>query len=79
MKKNYILNLLLIPIQIIICWRYGANELKIKPKGIDISNFGNKRRLASQYRSIRIFADYSNLRTTSGVTDETVQKSERIN
>lgn len=74
MNEKYIIYLLLLSTQIIICWRCGADELKIKPKGIDISKFGNKRRLANQYNSIRIFADYSNLKATSGVSDETVQK-----
>ena len=74
MKEKNIIYLLLLSTQIIICWRCGADELKIKPKGIDISKFGNKRRLANQYNSIRIFADYSNLKATSGVSDETVQK-----
>ena len=78
MKKKYILYLLLIIIQIASCWKCGADQLKIKPKGIDLAKFSNKRKLASSYSSIRIMADYSNLRATNGISSSTVEQVKQL-
>ena len=78
MKKKYILYLFLIIIQIITCWKCGADQLKIKPKGIDLAKYSNKRKLASSYSAIRIMADYSNLRGTSGISDSTIEQVKQL-
>ena len=78
MKKKYILYLFLIIIQIITCWKCGADQLKIKPKGIDLAKYSNKRKLASSYSAIRIMADYSNLRATSGISDSTIEQVKQL-
>ena len=78
MKKKYILYLLLIIIQITTCCKCGADQLKIKPKGIDLAKYSNKRKLASSYSSIRIMADYSNLRTTNGISASTVEQVKQL-
>ena len=74
MEKKYISYILLISLQIITCWKCGADELKLKPKAIDLSKYGNKRRLANNYNPIRIMADYSNLRAISGVSEATIEQ-----
>ena len=74
MEKKYISFILLISLQIITCWKCGADELKLKPKAIDLSKYGNKRRLANNYNPIRIMADYSNLRAISGVSEATIEQ-----
>ena len=78
MKKKYILYLFLIIIQIITCWKCGTDQLKIKPKGIDLAKYSNKRKLASSYSAIRIMADYSNLRATSGISDSTIEQVKQL-
>ena len=74
MEKKYISFILLISLQIITCWKCGADELKLKPKAIDLSKYGNKRMLANNYNPIRIMADYSNLRAISGVSEATIEQ-----
>ena len=74
MEKKYISYILLISLQIITCWKCGADELKLKPKAIDLSKYGNKRMLANNYNPIRIMADYSNLRAISGVSEATIEQ-----
>ena len=75
MKKFFSLFLLLlISFKLITSWKCGADQLKLKPKGIDISKLSKKRRLASNYEPIKILADYSNLRLTSGISQDTIQK-----
>ena len=78
MKKKYILYLFLIIIQIIACWKCGSDQLKIKPKGIDLAKYSNKRKLPSSYSAIRIMADYSNLRATSGISDSTIEQVKQL-
>ena len=78
MNEKCIFFLLLISIELISSWKCGKDLLKIKPKGIDPSKFENKRRLSSEYQSIRIMADYSNLKTGNGVTSEIVEKIKKI-
>ena len=78
MQKKYILYLFLIIIQIITCWKCGADQLKIKPKGIDLAKYSNKRKLASSYSAIRIISDYSNLRATSGISDSTIEQVKQL-
>lgn len=79
MKKTFILFFILISFKCIISTsRCGADALKIKPKGIDMSRFENKRRLSSSYEPIRIFADYSNLNAGNGVSSEVVQQVKEL-
>ena len=73
-KRNSFFLLLLISFNLIISWKCGADEMKLKPKGIDISKLSKKRRLANNYEPIKILPDYSNLRETSGISQEIIQK-----
>ena len=73
-KRISLFLLLLISFKLITSWKCGADQLKLKPKGIDISKLSKKRRLASNYEPIKILADYSNLRLTSGISQDTIQK-----
>ena len=70
--------LTLISINIIVSWKCGADQIKIKPKGIDLSKINGKRKLANNYQNIRIKADYSNLGTTGHISNEILEKIKRL-
>ena len=73
-KRISLFLLLLISFNLITSWKCGADQMKLKPKGIDISKLSKKRRLANNYEPIKILPDYSNLRETSGISQEVIQK-----
>ena len=56
----------------------GTDQLKLKPKGIDSSKFANKRRLSSNYQSIKIKPDYSNLNAGNGISSDVIKKVEEL-
>ena len=66
--------LLLFLFNSIFCWKCGADQLKIKPGIIHPSMEEKRRRLNSNYNPIKIFADYSNLKTTNLVDSNTLEK-----
>ena len=78
MKKIFILFIILISFEQIITFKCGADQLKLKPKGIDSSKFSNKRRLSSNYQPIKILADYSNLNTGNGISSDVVDKTKEL-
>ena len=78
MKKTYILFFIIISFQDIISWKCGADQLKLKPKGIDFSKFENKRRLSSNYSPIKIYADYSNLNAGGGISSDVIQQVKEL-
>ena len=78
MKKVFILFIILISFEQIINLKCGADQLKIKPKGVDSTKFENKRRLASNYQPIRILADYSNLIAGNGISSDVIEQVKEL-
>ena len=72
--KSIMLFLLLFLFNSIFSWKCGADQLKIKPGIIQPSIEEKRRRLYSNYNPIKIFADYSNLKTTNLVDSNTLEK-----
>ena len=75
-KKPFFLVMILIIINIGICWKCGADQIKkrIKPAPLKLPEDNNRRRLDSRYAPIRIFPDYSNLKETSSIDSNTLQR-----
>ena len=77
-KTLFYILLLLISINLITSWKCGADQIKIKPKSIELKQVESKRKLANSYENIRIIPDYSNLRATSGISNEIIEKVRRL-
>lgn len=79
-KKPFFLVMILIIINIGICWKCGADQIKkrIKPAPLKLPEDNNRRRLDSRYAPIRIFPDYSNLKETSSIDSNTLQRIRSI-
>ena len=73
-KSHIILFLFLNLFDIIIPWRCGADQLKIKPGFLNISKEEKKRRLSNYYTPIKIMADYSNLKVTDSINTQTLEQ-----
>ena len=73
-QKPIILFLFLNSFNIILNGRCGADKLKLKPLGLDVPMEEKKRRLHSSYSPIKIYSDYSNLRTSDTISSETLSK-----
>ena len=75
-KKPFFLVMILITFNIGICWKCGADQIKkrIKPAPLKLPEDNNRRRLDSRYAPIRIFPDYSNLKETSSIDSNTLQR-----
>ena len=76
--RNIILFLFLNLFDIIIPWRCGADQLKIKPGFLNIANEEKKRRLTSHYTPIKIMADYSNLKETDSINTQTLEQIKNL-
>jgi hypothetical protein len=77
MKKIKLILILLLFLNlfnIIASWRCGADQLKIKPGVIKTGTEEKKRKLISNYRPIKIIADYSNFKTNELINEETLKK-----
>ena len=55
-------------------WKCGADKIKIKPGPLKLPVQNNRRRLINYYTPIKIFADYSNLRTTGSINSQTLEQ-----
>ena len=78
MKMNIIILLFLNFFYVILTWRCGADQLKIKPGILNITKEEKKRRLSSYYTPIKIKADYSNLKMTDSINSATLQKIKNL-
>ena len=78
MKMNIIILLFLNFFYVILTWRCGADQLKIKPGILNITTEEKKRRLSSYYTPIKIKADYSNLKMTDSINSATLQKIKNL-
>ena len=78
MKMNIIILLFLNFFYVILTWRCGADQLKIKPGILNITKEEKKRRLSSYYTPIKIKADYSNLKMTDSINSGTLQKIKNL-
>lgn len=78
--KPFFLVIFLIAINLVICGKCGADQIKkrIKPGPLKAPGDNNRRRLDSRYTPIRIYADYSNLRETSSIDSNTLQRIRRL-
>ena len=57
-KTLFYILLLLISINLITSWKCGSDQIKIKPKSIELKQVESKRKLANSYENIRIIPDY---------------------
>ncbi len=73
-----IIYIFLILINIIISWKCGADQLKIKPGVLNTEKEEKRRRLLSGYTPIKIKADYSNFKTNSLINEETLNKIKNL-
>ena len=73
-QKPIIFFLFLNSFNIILNGRCGADKLKLKPLALNISMNEKKRKLYSTHTSIKIYADYSNLKTSDTINSETLSK-----
>ena len=78
-KKYIIFFFLLNSLDLILSWRCGADQIKIKPGAIPPSLEQRNRRLIYTVRNpIRIFSDYSNLRETDSLNTETLNRVKNL-
>ena len=77
MKVNLIktsILLILFSIDIVRCFKCGADKLKLSPKNIETTEEEERRRLDSSYQPIRIGADYTTLKRPSSMSLNTFEK-----
>ena len=78
--QKYIFSFFLLnSLDIILSWKCGADQIKIKPAAIPPSMEQKNRRLIySTTNPIKIIADYSNLRATGSVNTETLNRIKNL-